>query len=209
MTHTFMKVTFGVMAAIYAIVCAIGVSWLVYFNRKRVRETFAGLPGQVAESRRPILISVVALFSLIGGLSCLLATLLPFPGAFLGFILHGWEKPAVYLTYAALLIAAGVGLWRLEEWGRRLALVLQVVWLAQNIVLIARPSLITKYSEEISKTMNVAQPQFPTHLQNTMYAATFGFSALLILAIMAILHHYRGAFRPPILPDQTGPNIAA
>jgi len=31
----------------------------------------------------------------------------------------------------------------------------------------------------------------------------------LILAIMAILHHYRGAFRPPILPDQTGPNIAA
>jgi hypothetical protein len=81
--------------------------------------------------------------------------------------------------------------------------------LAQNIVLIARPSLITKYSEEISKTMNVAQPQFPTHLQNTMYAATFGFSALLILAIMAILHHYRGAFRPPILPDQTGPNIAA
>jgi hypothetical protein len=42
-----------------------------------------------------------------------------------------------------------------------------------------------------------------------MYAATFGFSALLILAIMAILHHYRGAFRPPILPDQTGPNIAA
>jgi len=34
-------------------------------------------------------------------------TFIPFPGAFFGLILHGWEKAALYLVYAALMAAAG------------------------------------------------------------------------------------------------------
>ena len=47
MVHTYTKVMFGVISAFYGIVCAVGISWLVYFNRKSVREAFAGAPGQV------------------------------------------------------------------------------------------------------------------------------------------------------------------
>ncbi len=201
MAHIVTKVIFGVLAAIYASMCAVGVSWLVYFNRKRVCETFAGTAGQMAASRRPILISVVAVFSLIGGATCLLMVFLPLPGAFLGLTLRGWGKVALYLVYGGLLTAAGLGLWRLEEWARRLSLGMQLIGLAQFALYIARPSLFTRYSEEIGANMELTtQPQLPAQFQNTIYAATFGFSALLLIAIMAILHHYRRAFGRPDAP---------
>jgi len=171
--QTVTRVMFGVIAAGYGVISAIGISWLVYFNRKNVREVFAGAPGQVVESRRPLLISVIAVFSMIGGVSCLLMALLPFPGAFLGFILHGWERVAVYLVFAALMLAGGVGLWRLEEWGRRLALALQVVGLAQYAVFIVRPSLLTDYTAELNQTMNLAQPPMAAPFQTALPTGTW------------------------------------
>jgi len=201
--HNFAKVMFGVMSALYAVVCAVGVFWLVYFNRKRVREAFAGLQGEIVESSRPILISVVAIVSLIGGPSCLLLAFLPLPASFLGLTLHGLGKVVLYLVYGMLLTAAGTGLWRLQEWARRLSQGMQLIGLAHLFLYIARPSLVTKYSEEIDRTLNLAQPQIPAQFQNTINAATFGFSALLLVAIMVILHHYRGVFgRPPVAPAQ-------
>jgi uncharacterized membrane protein (DUF2068 family) len=198
--HTFQvmaKAGLGIGAALYAMMSGVGISWLVYFNRKTVREGFAGAPGQIAESRRPLPISVVAAFSMLGGPSCALMAFLPLPAAFLGLTLHGWGKVAVYLVYAALLTAAGVGLWRLEEWGRRLALAMQVLGLAQFAIYIFHPSLMTAYTHEIDGAMGVTQPQMPAHFQNTMYAVMFGFSALLLLAIIGILIRYRGVFRQP------------
>jgi len=122
----------------------------VYFNRKSSARDLCRAAGTGAESRRPILISVVALFSLIGDSPVSWRHFCPFPehsrvhSAWLG-------ETGGLLNLCALLIAAGVGLWRLEEWGRRLALVLQLSWLAQNIVLIARPSLITKTARRLAR----------------------------------------------------------
>jgi uncharacterized membrane protein (DUF2068 family) len=207
MVHTFTKVMFGVISAFYGIVCAVGVSWLVYFNRRQVREVFAGMPGQLSqgqttESRRPMMISVLAVFIMIGAPMCLIMVFAPFPAAILGLILHGWVKAAVFLVYGALMAAAGVGLWRLEEWARRLALAMQVVGLAQLVLYIIRPSLITDYSAEVNQAMNVPQPQSPAQLQTMMYDVSFGFGALLFVAIVWILIHYRGVFRHPNAPAQ-------
>jgi hypothetical protein len=174
-----------------------------------VRAAFKEGLGEFVESRRPFVISVVAVLSLIGGLSCLLMAFLPFPGAFLGLTLRGWEKAVFYLASGALFTSAGIGLWRLQEWGRRLALAMQVVGLIQCVVFTVRPSLMTKYSAEINGAMGVAQPQMSPQFQNTMYVFTFGFSALLAIGIIAILHYYRGAFRPTAAPPQLGQTVAA
>jgi len=106
---------------------------------------FISPPGKVVvENRRPILISVIAVLLMIGGVSCLLMAFLPLPLIFLGVLLHGWEKVAMCLAYGAVLAAAGVGLWQLKEWGRRLALGLQVLGLAQYVVYLVRPSLMAR-----------------------------------------------------------------
>jgi uncharacterized membrane protein (DUF2068 family) len=200
--HSMTRVVFGVVAVFYGIICAVGISWLAYFNLKNVRELFASAPGQVAESRRPFLISVVAVLLMIGAVSCLLMAFLPLPAAFLGFTLYGWEKAAVLLVYAVLLAAAGVGLWRLEEWGRRLAIAMQAIGLVQYVVYIARPSLMTRYSEEINRMMNLPQAQPPVQLPTMFYIPVFGFSILFLIAIVWILIHYRGAFVRPVVPPQ-------
>ena len=207
--QTMTRVVMGAGGLFYGVICVVGVFWLYYFNRKKVRDVFAGVAGQAEQNRRPFLISLIAVFSLIGGPACLLMAFLPIPGAFLGLILHGWQKAALCLVYAALLTAAGVGLWRLQEWGRWLAIAMQFVGLAQYVVYLARPSLMAGYAAEVNKAMNVNQPQMPAQFQNTMYEISFGFGMLLLIAAVWILIHYRGAFRRPVAPPQIEPTASA
>ncbi|HUV69142.1 MAG TPA: hypothetical protein VMW15_05725 [Terracidiphilus sp.] len=195
--HAVTRVMFAVIVVFYGLISTIGISWLVYFNRKKVREAFSTGLNHTAPCRRPVLISVVAVLSLIGGPACLALVFIPFPGVFLGFILHGWQKIALYIVYAALLTAAGIGLWQLREWARRLALAMQFIGLAQNVVLLARPSLMTRYTEQINRQMNLPQPQGVAQFQTAIYAISFGLGTLFLLAVVAILHHYRAAFNIP------------
>jgi hypothetical protein len=192
----------GIVAFIYGVLCAVGISWLVYFNLKKVREVFAGAPGEAPESRRPFLISVIAVLSMIGAGSCLLTVFLPLPGALFGWILYGWGKVAFYLVFAALEAAVGVGLWRLEEWGRRLTLGMIALGLANSVVYLARPSLMLRYNAELYRMMNLPQPELPAQFQTMIPIASFGFALLFFIAIAAVLIHYRGAFNRPAEPPQ-------
>jgi uncharacterized membrane protein (DUF2068 family) len=200
--HAMTRVVFGVIALFHAIRCTIGVFWLVYFNKKRVRDIFAGLPDQAPESPRPLLISILSVLILIGAVSCLLLVFTPFPGAFFGMILHGWGKTAFCLIYAALAAAAGIGLWQLKEWARLLTMAMQALGLIQYVVFLARPSLYLRYSEEIYRSMNLTQPQPQALSETVTYGVSFGISILLVIAVFVVLHYYRGAFVPPSEPPQ-------
>lgn len=200
------RVIFGVVAFFYGIICAVGVSWLVYFTRKNVRAVFAGGNTEVLPSRRPLLISLIAVFNMVGAVGCLLTAFLPIPVLIFGLILHGWEKVAVYLVYSGLMAAVGAGLWRLEEWGRRLTLGVIVVGVVQSLVFLVRPSSVLRYSAELDNMMGTTQTQLPMHFQTMLYSASFAFSVLFCIAIAATLIHYRGAFQRPIEPYQNGPS---
>jgi uncharacterized membrane protein (DUF2068 family) len=207
--HTMTRVALGFVSLFYLLILAIGVSWLIYFNRKKVREVFISPPGRVvAESPRPILISVIAVLLMVGGVSCLLMAFLPLPLVFLGLALRGWGKVAMCVGYGAVLGAAGVGLWKLKEWGRRLALGLQAFGLAQYIVYLVRPSLMTRYMDEINRAMGITQPQFPAQIQSmqsTMIGVSFGIGIVFLIAIAWILHRDRGAFKGPTAQLQPKP----
>jgi len=202
MVQTMTKFIFAIVAFLYGIVCAVGISWLVYFNLKRVREVFAGAPGEAAESRRPLLISVLAVLSMIGAGCCLLAAFIPFPAAILGWILYGWGKVALYLVFAGVEAAVGIGLWRLEEWGRRLALGAMALGLANSVVYLARPSLMLQYSAEVNRLIDPMQSPLPAQSQTILYSSSLGFGVLLSIAILAVLIYCRGAFKRPVEPPR-------
>jgi hypothetical protein len=188
----------------YALVGALGIWWLVYFNRKQVRDIFAGAGGQIAESRRPFLIALLAVLNLIGAAGCLLMALLPLPLLLLGFILHGWQKTAICFAFAALQAAVGIGLWRLREWGRRLALAVMALAAVQCVVCVVRPSLLMRYNAELNRIMAPIQPQtLPPQFQTMMLSVSFGFSILFCVAIAAVLIHYGYAFQQGIEQNQT------
>jgi len=196
------KIVIGISGLLYTGLLALGVWWLVYFNLKKVRELFAGAAGMMVESRRPFLIAMIAVLSLIGACVCLAMAFLPIPGGFFGMILHGWAKAVFCLAYTLLLAATGVGLWQLKEWGRRLALVAQGLGLLQYIILLARPSLMARYTEEINRTMGLTQPQMPGQFQSAMYTGSLALGFLVLLAVVWVLHHYRGAFVAQSEPPQ-------
>ncbi len=196
------KVVIVAFPYLYLIMCAVGVSWLVYFNLTQVRELFESAPGRIGESGRPLLISAMALLSVTQALPWLMSAFLPYPGVIMGMIVHGRLKVIVNLVVAVLMGAAGIGLWRLLEWGRRTALALQAFHLAQRIVYLVRPSLIPGNVSHVNRTINVAQPQPTWPLHDLMFNLSFALSVLFIVAVIVILHHYRAAFIRPTAPLQ-------
>jgi hypothetical protein len=213
--HTIQIMTrfiFAAMAFFYGIVCAIGVSWLIYFNRKTWREAFAGriadgivggataTPLMAVPSRRPVLITVIAVLNMFGAVTILLGALLPIPAMAFGVILHGWGKVATYLVYCCLQAAVGIGLWRMQEWGRRLTLGVLALGVAQSVFYAFRPSLIVRYTAEINKLISPVPPALPARFQNILFSASFGFSFLFCIAIAVVLIYYRRAFLPEVAP---------
>lgn len=196
------RIVFGVIAVFYGILCAIGASWLVYFNREKTRAAFAGTLGEVVESQRPFLISVIAVLSMIGAGGCLLMVFVPIPLPIFGLIVHGWGKAALFVAIAAVEAGVGIGLWRMEEWGRLLAL----GWMALSAihvgVYIVFPSLMLRNTAAMQQIMNPMQTQQTPPLDPILYDVSFGFSLLFVLAIMGVLIHYRAAFGYRSAPPQ-------
>jgi hypothetical protein len=207
--HTVTRIALGFVSLSYALILALGVSWLIYFTRKNVREVFISPSDKVVvESRRPVVISVIAVLLMIGAVSCLLMPFFPLPLLFLGLAMRGWPKVAMCVGYGAVIGAAGVGLWQLKEWGRWLTLSLQAFGLVQYIVYIVRPSLMTRYMDEMNRVMGLPQSEFPEQfqsMQNTMIGVSFWIGIVFLIAIAWILHHYRGAFKLPAAPSQPEP----
>jgi hypothetical protein len=195
--HVVTKIIFGVLALLHGINCAVGVSWLVYFNRQKVREAFNGESGMALVSRRPVLISVIAVLSMFGAVTNLLMLFLPQPGAFFGWILYGWEKAAYYVVFAALAVSVGIGLWQIKKWGWWLALAKYAFGLIHCFVFLVCPSLLLRYRAVIHQMMNPAQPLLSERYHMLIHNAMFGFCVVFIMAILAILINYRKAFQPP------------
>jgi len=206
--HTLTKMIFGGVAFGYGLTGGIGVWWMVYFSRKKVRESFASGANLAPEGPRPLLISIIAVLLLFGAATCVVLAFLPLPAVFFGFLVNGWGKAAACFTYAILTAIAGTGLWRLQEWGRRLALALQALGVVQEIVCLARPAQLMQYMQEINRTLLAGMPQQQLQAQSApynqfaFYGATFGSGILMLLIVAGILHYYRGAFRPPATPPE-------
>jgi len=105
------------IAAFYGVLVAIGIWWLVLFNRGRTKEYFAGL-GPVAESARPLSIGMIGWCLLIGVPFMAALAILRFPAMLFGVLLKGGAALAVYAVFAAVQSYCGVGLLRLQETAR-------------------------------------------------------------------------------------------
>jgi len=197
-------VIFAVSEIMYGIMTGVGVWWLVYFNRKGVRDVFQGgaaVEGgtvETAKSKRPVAITVLAVLEIFGAGCCVMVALLPFPAIFFGIPLDGWQKAVFLLLFATAQAAMGVGLWRLAEWGRRLGMLLMAFGIAQCVFSMLRPSQFASVTAEFNQKMGLPASPLPAQAQNIMFVSMFGFSLLFCFAIVAVLIYYRSAFEKPV-----------
>jgi hypothetical protein len=110
------------IAVFYGVLALVGAFWLYYFNTARVRTQFGTEAAADGPGGRPLSVSVIAGFMLLGGVICIGGALSPFPGMMFGLIFTGWSARALYLGFAAIEIGLGVGLLRLNPLSRVLAI---------------------------------------------------------------------------------------
>ena len=201
--QTAVHIVFLVCALFYAAICAMGVWWLIYFNVKSIRTLFAAGEASLAEPRRPLLISVYAVLLLSGALCFPFIFIVKTPAVFFTVLLHGWARTALYGALCALNVVTGVGLWRLKEWARRLALVLLAYGFVQMLIYILRPALAEQVALETQRAMQL-QPA-PPPIPFTLNTVIFSFSLLFMAAIVWMLHAYRARFRESLEAIETAP----
>ena len=134
------------MVALATAEIGIGVWWLVFLNRARVREEFVGprfnalatagypmqpsyhvqpppaamAPVPIAPKgpTRPLSISIIAWILLASSILLPINLILHAPASLFVWILTGWQADALFLVVVALLIYIGVGLLRLNPYAR-------------------------------------------------------------------------------------------
>jgi len=102
------------IALLYGALAAIGIWWLVLFNRPHAREYFAALEP-MHERARPLSVSVIAWYLLIATPFVAAPLLLRLPAVVLGALISGPAAVAVYAAYAAIHVYLGLGLLSLRE----------------------------------------------------------------------------------------------
>jgi hypothetical protein len=153
---TGMFVVFGIVALLCA---GLGIWWLIYFNRSRVKAQFLG-EAAVAEPRRfPLSITVIAWMLLVGGLMGSLGLVFLFsvsyPLLLFGFVLHGIGAKLLYLLFVTISIAAGLGMLRGHVWAHSLAVGYFVFALLNALPYIIRPSSFSRFMQEVPGGQNV------------------------------------------------------
>jgi hypothetical protein len=161
--HT-MQVILAFYGFLYAIVVAIGVWWLVYFNQRKTKAYF--LPQYAADhglyppaypgpyppsysgapplpydppaqsSRAPTAIIVLACFFLLGALSCLVIAVIPMPGFFIGLVIPRPGSIFLYLGFALISGLIGAGFLRTDNRARLLCYAYLAICLVNMLVMI-------------------------------------------------------------------------
>jgi hypothetical protein len=98
---------FAVIALLFA---ALGIWWLIYFNRSGVKAQFMGEAAASAPRLFPLSITIIAWFLIVGGVSTLFMFMLPLPMVLFGFVFRGWESRLIAALLAGISLFAGIGM---------------------------------------------------------------------------------------------------
>jgi hypothetical protein len=205
------------IGSFYGLVGALGIFWLYFFNKKTVKAQFREMPqatdevygtvqtdlagmSRVAdvvgateeEVSRPLSISIIAWFLLIGGAVCILC--LPFaanffpdhtiPFCFMGIFLTGRTALVVFFIWMAVQMVAAVGLLKLKEWGRLLGISLQVFGILNSLLTFGLPANRARFQqmmESMTASMTAPMSQPPPFVLPAWYGIVGIFPILLVL----------------------------
>jgi hypothetical protein len=132
------------MAVFAGTLTSIGVWWLVFFTRPKVKEQFSPPPPTVMGGalemsgpmpdfspqasppqvpRPPLSLTILAWLMVSGALFIPLSLWLHSPGILLTWVLTGWPATLYYVVFATAHLYVGVGLLRLQTLARRVGVV--------------------------------------------------------------------------------------
>ncbi len=126
------------MAVFYGVLGLLGAVWVYYFSRRATRDAFSGAAAP-AEGGRPLSISIIGWWFVIGGALAALCALLRPPGALFLWVFTGWAAAAWYVAYGALSACVGYGLLKLDPRARGAAIAMTIFGAVNLVVFYTFP----------------------------------------------------------------------
>lgn len=182
-----------VTLVMFGVPLIIAVWWLVQFNTRATKAAFAS-PTPGTASRRPLSISIIAWFSIIGGVSCLMPILMRMPAFLFGVTLTGWTAGVLYAFFGAVSLYFGRGLLELRERARIVA----IAWYAFTIVHMSIVTLVPTVRQrmlEMQSDFQVTQASQPPFDMSAFTNVTFAFITVLSAVVIWFLVRNRQAFQ--------------
>jgi len=186
--HTFRRV----MAMMFGIPLAIAVWWLIQFNTQSTKAAFAS-PLPEAAPRRPLSITVIGWWSIVGSLSCLFLILARMPVFLFGAIFNGWTAGVIYLLFGALSVYIGKGLLDLRERVRILA----IAWFGFSFVHLSLVTLVPSLRQRMFAMQREFAQNQPNPIpfdQAMMTSVMLAFVGIMVAAAIWFLMRDRAAF---------------
>ncbi len=146
-----------------AVPMAISVWWLLLFTRTGVRQQFASatvkVHGSQAPGRRPLSISVIAIFLMVDAPARLWQLFLTMPTRamhipviLMGALISGWWATAFTSILILASLTLGIGLWRLKPWARTGAIVYSIFTMVNVISFVLRPASLDRMVMALTRT---------------------------------------------------------
>jgi hypothetical protein len=144
-------------AAFYGLLVLIGASWLYFFNKPKVKAQFAAGSASAGPPKRPLSITVIGVYLLIGGVGCAVVGFFPLPAAVLGLILSGWPAHLIYLALGILQLGLSVGLLRLWPLARWIAIGYFLFGAMHSLLVVVLPG----FAQRAAVAMTIGDPTTP------------------------------------------------
>ncbi len=113
-TDQIMHVARILLVVFYLVQVAIGVWWLIYFNRNSIKLLYLGDVIQSDRSARPLSIVVIAWHLVVFGLMSLPMATTGWPTMLFGVVVQGWWAISAYLAFGAVSFFLGYALLKLH-----------------------------------------------------------------------------------------------
>jgi hypothetical protein len=181
------------VAAFYGVLTAIGVWWLVLFNRARAKEYFGG-QETASESARPLSVSVIAWYLLISAAYVVPAAIFRLPAMFFGIVVTGWATLTLYGAFGVAQVYLGAGLLNLRE-NARVGTIAYFCFGAANCMV----SMIGPGYAKMIRQMQIDMPKFFPAGSPTAVPGSAWVFALLAAAFCAVPIFFMVRRRPAFL----------
>ena len=146
-TDHIMNITRIVMVAFYLVQVLVGIWWLVYFNRPKVKDLFLGAGPAPTEMKCPLSVTVIAWHFVIIGPLMFVAAWFQWPAVVFGLILTGWKAALIALLWGAVATYIGIGLLRLRPQSLMHAVYLLAVGVVNATIFWMLPNPVPKFRE--------------------------------------------------------------
>jgi hypothetical protein len=186
------------ICAVYGCLAAIGVWWLVMFNRASIRAQFATplSTQELSASRRPLSISVIAWVMIVGAAFMPLSLWTHTPGMLFGYVFTGLPAEVYYVLFGLVQIVVGIGLLRSDELARRIALGYLAFGALNGLVDVLSPRALDRMQRivVVSQQARYGTPVPQFHFAHGVYVGTFIVSVLFFGLAAYFLVARRSAF---------------